>query len=188
MKIEYFARNLTIDDGIRRYVEEKLKKLAKFLADPEAAEAHVTVEKEKHHFIVEVQVHDRFGALVAKETADQVLDAVNLAVDKVETQAERARKKHKERRRRAQRESTNGNHWPVEVIARDSIAPGVDRQPPRIVETTRLQIKPMSIEEAALQLEDADRLFVVFRDMDTDRLSVLYKRRDENYGLIAPDL
>ena len=186
MNVEYFARNCTIDDGIKHYVEEKLKKLAKFLADPEAAEAHVTVEKEKHHFIVEVQVHDRFGALVAKETADQVLDAVNLAVDKVETQAERARKKHKERRRRAQRESTNGSHWPVEVIARDSVAPGSGRQP-RIIETTRLQIKPMSIEEAALQLEDADRLFVVFRDMDTDRVSVLYRRRDQNYGLIAPE-
>jgi putative sigma-54 modulation protein len=188
MKIEYFARNLTIDDGIRHYVEEKLKKLAKFLADPEAAVAHVTVEKEKHHFIVEVQVHDRFGALVAKETADQVLDAVNLAVDKVETQAERARKKHKERRRRAQRQETNGNHWPEEVIARESLTPGGGRQELRIVETTRLQIKPMSIDEAALQLEDDDRLFVVFRDMDTDRLSVLYKRRDENYGLIAPEL
>jgi putative sigma-54 modulation protein len=187
MKIEYLARHCTIDDGIRRYVEEKLKKLAKFLADPEAAEARVTLEKEKHHFVAEVQVTDRFGSLVAKETADQVLDAVNLAVDKVETQAERARKKHKERRRRAQRAETNGSHWPVEVIERESVAPGSGRQP-RIVETARLMIKPMSIEEAALELEDSAQEVIVFRDSDTDRLSVLYKRRDENYGLIAPEL
>ena len=187
MKIEYFARNYTVDDGIRRYVEEKLKKLGKFLADPEAAEAKVTLEKEKHHFVAEVQVNDRFGALVAKDTANQLLDAVNLAVDKVETQAERARKKHKDRRRRAQRQDTNGNHWPVEVIARESVAPGSGTQP-QVIETTQLQIKPMSIEEAALALEDRNLEFIVFRDMDTDRLSVLYKRRDENYGLIAPQL
>src|SRR4029078_1965774 len=105
------------------------------------AERHATGEKEKHHFIVEVQVHDRFGTLVAKETADQVLDAVNLAVDKVETQAERARKKHKERRRRAQRQESNGNHWPEEVIARESLTPGGGRPELRIVEKTRPQIQ-----------------------------------------------
>ena len=187
MKIEYFAHSYAVDDGIRRYVEEKLRKLAKFLADPEAAEAKVTLEREKHHFVAEVQVNDRFGALVAKETAGQMLDAVNLAVDKVETQAERARKKNKDRRRRAQRAETNGSHWPVEVIERESVAPGSGRQP-RVVETARLEIKPMSIEEAALELEGRAQEVIVFRDVDTDRLSVLYKRRDENYGLIAPEL
>lgn len=187
MKIEYFAHSYAVDDGIRRFVEEKLRKLAKFLADPEQAEAKVTLEREKHHFVAEVQVNDRFGALVAKESAGQMLDAVNLAVDKVETQAERARKKHKDRRRRAQRAETNGSHWPVEVIARESVAPGSGTQP-RVIETARLEIKPMSIEEAALELEGRNLEFIVFRDMDTDKLSVLYKRRDENYGLIAPQL
>ena len=188
MRIEYFARNYTVDEQVRRYAEEKLKKLAKFLADPEAAEARVTLETEKHHFVAEVQVNHRHGTLVAKETASQMLDALNLAVDKVETQAQRARKKHKESRRRAQRQETNGHHWPLEVIARDSIAPGADRGR-RVVEKTRLEIKPMSIEEAALELESTDQLFVVFRDMDSDaRVSVLYKRRDQNYGLIAPEL
>ena len=187
MKIEYFARNATIDDQVRRYAEEKLRKLAKFLDDPEEAEARLTLEHEKHHFVAEVQLSHRHVTLVAKETANQLLDAVNLAVDKVETQAERSRKKHKERRRRAQRHDTNGHHWPEEVIARDSVAGGAGGGP-RVVETVRLEIKPMSIEEAALELEDGDRAFVVFRDMDTERVSVLYKRRDENYGLIAPEL
>lgn len=186
MKIEYFARNATIDDQVRRYAEEKLRKLAKFLDDSEQAEARVTLEQEKYHFVAEVQVNHRHGTLVAKETANQLLDAVNLAVDKVETQAERSRKKHKERRRRAQRHETNGHHWPVEVIARDSVAPGVGGR--RIIEITRLEIKPMSIEEAAIELEETAKTFVVFRDMDTNRVSVLYKRHDENYGLIAPEL
>jgi putative sigma-54 modulation protein len=182
--IEHFARNYAIDEQVRRYAEEKLRKLSKFLEEP--VEARVTFEAEKHHFVAEVQVSHRFGSLVARETANQMLDAVNLAVDKVETQAERTRKKQKDRRRRAQRQGGNGHHWPLEVIARDSVSAGAAG--PRIIESTRLEIKPMSIEEAALELESGDHVFVVFRDMDTDRVSVLYKRRDENYGLIAPEV
>jgi putative sigma-54 modulation protein len=182
MKVEYLARNYAIDEQVRHYTEEKLKKLSKFLEEP--AEARVTFETEKHHFVAEVQVNHRFGTLVARESADQMLDAVNLAVDKVETQAERSRKKHKDRRRRAQRQESNGHHWPVDVIDRDSIGDGT----PRVIESSRLEIKPMSIEEAALMLESGEREFIVFRDMDTERVSVLYKRRDQNYGLIAPEM
>jgi putative sigma-54 modulation protein len=187
MKIEYFARNFTVDDQTRRYVAAKLRKLSKFLDDADQAEARVTLESEKHHFLAEVQVSHRHGTLVAKEAASQVLDAVNLAVDKVETQAERGRKKHKDRRRRAQRQGSDGSHWPLEVIDRDSLAPGSGTRP-RVVTTTRLEIKPMSIEEAALELDGAEHEFVVFRDMDTDRISVLYRRRDDNFGLISPEL
>jgi putative sigma-54 modulation protein len=184
MKIEYLARNTALDDQVRSYAEEKLKKLSKFLDEP--LESRVTVEAEKHHYSAEVQVLHRHGTHLARETADQLLDAINAAVDKVATQAERGRNKHKDRRRRAQRQGGNGSHWPLDVIARDSVAPG-STSPRRVIQSSLLQIKPMSIEEAALQLEGTDREFVVFRDMDTDRVSVLYKRRDQNYGLIAPE-
>ena len=56
-----------------------------------------------------------------------------------------------------------------------------------IVKTNMLPIRPMSIEEAALRLEDSKNEFIVFRDLDTDRISVIYKRRDNNLGLIAPE-
>ncbi len=58
----------------------------------------------------------------------------------------------------------------------------------RVIKSSLLQIKPMTIEEAALQLEGSKNDFVVFRDAVNDRVSVLYKRRDDNYGLIAPEL
>ena len=183
MKTEYFARNYALDDQVRRYASEKLKKLSKFLDDP--VEARVTLETERRQFVAELQVSHRHGTHVARETADQMLDAINAAVDKLETQAERGRKKHKDRRRRAQRQVTNGSHWPEEVIAHESLGGGSASR--RVIESGRIEIKPMSIEEAALALEgSSDREFVVFRDMDTDRVSVLYRRRDQNYGLIAP--
>jgi putative sigma-54 modulation protein len=57
-----------------------------------------------------------------------------------------------------------------------------------VIETSHLHIKPMTLDEAALELDVSEQGFVVFRDATSDRLSVLYKRKDQNYGLIAPEL
>ena len=62
-----------------------------------------------------------------------------------------------------------------------------DHNRPRIVQTNTLPIRPMSIEEAALRLDDSKNEFIVFRDIDSDKVSVIYKRRDNNLGLIAPE-
>ena len=58
----------------------------------------------------------------------------------------------------------------------------------QIVKTSRLPIKPMTIDEAALELDQSKNEFFVFRDSGTDRVSVIYRRKDSNYGLIAPEL
>lgn len=180
MKIEYVARNYSPDDQVRRYTEDKLKKLLKFLEEP--IEVYATLELEKHSAIADLQVSHRHGSLQARESAGQMLDAVNLAVDKLETQAGRARKKHRDKRLRARR-GGNG-HWPLDVIEKQSLGGGGVR---RVIKSSKLPIKPMTIEEAALLLEGSEHEFVVFRDSETERVSVLYKRRDQNYGLIAPE-
>ena len=187
MKIEYLGRNLTADEPLRRHTEDKLRKVLKFLDEP--VEAHVTLEMVKHRSVADVQVTHRWGTLQARESADQMLEAVNLAVEKIETQAERTRKKHVDRRRRQQRAESkgNGHGWPLDVIDRASLGSG-SAGPLRVIKSSRLPIKPMSIEEAALLLEGSKHEFVVFRDSETEKVSVLYKRRDENYGLIAPEL
>jgi putative sigma-54 modulation protein len=87
-----------------------------------------------------------------------------------------------DKRRRGER---NGHRWPLEVLDRASVGAGAA---PRVIESTHLHIKPMTIEEAALELEGAKAGFVVFRDATSDRVSVLYRREDEHYGLIAPEL
>jgi putative sigma-54 modulation protein len=181
MRIDYVARGYHPDDSVRRYAEDKLKKVLKFLDEP--VEVHASLETEKHHAIADFQVTHRHGTLQARESADQMLDAINLVVDKLETQAERSRKKHMDKRRRAQRAESNGFTWPLDVIERGSISGGVAR----VIKSSRLPIKPMSIEEAALMLDDSEHDFVVFRDSESEKVSVLYKRRDTNYGLIAPE-
>jgi putative sigma-54 modulation protein len=182
MNIEYIARNnVQLDDRIRQYVEEKLQKVAKFLEEP--VEVRVTLDIEKHRHIAEIHIAHRLGVLQATEETDGLLvDAINLAVDKAARQARRARKKLVDRRHRTDR---NGHRWPLEVLDRASVGAGAA---PRVIESTHLSIKPMTLDEAALQLEGVKEGFVVFRDATTQRVSVLYRREDNHYGLIAPEL
>ena len=180
MNIDFLARNLELDDTIRDYTSDKLEKVFKFLEDP--VDVRVTLEREKHRSIAEVRISHRFGDIQATEETDEILDSINLAVDKAEKQARRSRKKFIDKRRKADRD--NGHHWPIEVLEASSVTRG---QTPRIIKSSRLSIKPMSLDEAALQLESSRNDFVVFRDAVSDQVNVLYKRRDKNYGLISAE-
>jgi putative sigma-54 modulation protein len=177
MKIDYTSRNVHLDDRLKDFVEGKLNKLVKFIEEP--VEVRLLLEVEKRRHIAELHCSHRLGALHTKESADSsVFDAISLAIEKAEHQAQRAAEKRIDQRRR------NGHRWPVEVLDRESVGSG---GPPRIVESTHLPIKPMTIEEAAIELDESAEGFVVFRDAASDRLNVLYRRKDNNYGLIAPD-
>ena len=183
MNIEYVGRNYAVDDSVRGYIEGKLGKVTKFVQEP--VEIRVTLETEKHRQIADLHIAHKNGVFQATEETGDMYDALNMALDKIEKQARRSKKKAIDRRRRADRTSTNGQRWPVEVFSRESLSAGAER---KIIKTTHLPIKPMSIEEAALHLEGAKNEFIVFRDSTTDRIAVLYKRKDDNYGLIAPEL
>jgi putative sigma-54 modulation protein len=184
MQIEYTCRNVHLDDRLREFIEQKLQKVMKFVEEP--IEVKVLLDIEKHRHIAELHISHRLGIAKATEENDgSLLDAVNLAVDRAEKQARRSRKKLVDKRRRADR--TNGHRWPrwpMEVLDSASVGGGAT---PRIIETTHVDIKPMTIAEAAIELETAEHGFVVFRDADTDRLNVLFRRKDQNYGLIAPE-
>jgi putative sigma-54 modulation protein len=184
MHVDYTCRNLQLTDPLRDHVEQRLQKVVKFLEEP--IEVKVVLDVEKHRHIAELHVTHRLGFLeAAEENEGSLQEAVNLAVDRAEKQARRSSKKRVDKLRRADRaEHGNGHRWPMEVLDRASVGGGAV---PRIVATTHLPIKPMTIEEAALQLETAEHGFVVFRDAQSDRLSVLFKRKDDNYGLITPE-
>lgn len=181
MNVEFVARSYPLDDQIREYAQDKLGKLAKFLEAP--VEVRVTLEQEKHRQIADLHIAHRFGVLQAREETDDMFDAVLQAVDKLEKQARRSKRKFQAKRRKADR-PWNGQEWPLEIVEKGSLKAGSE---PRVIRSTQLQIKPMTIEEAALQLDTSKNDFLVFRDASTDRVSVLYKRKDENYGLIAPE-
>ncbi len=184
MKTEIIGRNTPIDDRLRGLVEKKLAKLEKFLDGP--VEARVTLITEKHSHVAELHVTHRDGALQGTEQTDGTFqEAVQRAVQKVEEAARRTHQKQVDKRRRPADRNGRGQRWPVEILGADSVGEG---RAPRVIETSQIDIKPMTLDEAALELDGSEQGFVVFRDSTSDRLSVLYKRKDQNYGLIAPEL
>lgn len=180
MKIEYVARHFELEEKIRSYTEDKLSKVSKFVEGP--VNVRVTLVQEKHRHTAEIKLSHRHGIIQSTVETDEMTSAVNLAVDKLEKQARRARKKFMDKRRRLNRRIEEP-HWPVEVLEGASLTSGDGR---RVIKKTTLPIKPMTVEEAVLQLEDSSNDFVVFTDSTSDQVSVLYKRRDSNYGLISP--
>ncbi len=181
MKIEFTGRHYHVGDRARQFIEGKLEKLIKFLDEP--VEVHVIMEIEKRRQIVEFHVSHRHGVLQATEEAEHMREAINAGVEKIEKQARRSRKKFMDQRRRAQRHD-DGHHWPLDVLEAASVSGG---DQPRVIKTSRLSIKPMTIDEAALELDHSKNEFFVFRDSGTDRVSVIYRRKDANFGLIAPE-
>ena len=179
MNIEYNGRNYTIDDRVRDQVSEKLKKLEKLLDDP--IDVRVTLSAEKRKYVADLHIHHRHGTIQAEESSDEnMFEAIGAAASKAERQADREKTRRVARRRR---EST-ANHWPVDVLDGESL---VNDGGPRVIKSSRLEIKPMTIEEAVQKLGAGRSEFVVFLDAANERVSVLYKRKDQNFGLIAPE-
>ena len=182
MKIEFTGRHLHVGERVREHAERKLAKIKKFLDEP--VDVHVIIDSEKRLHSAEFHVTHRHGVLQATEKAEHLREAINAGVEKIEKQARRSHKKFVARRRRAKRPEEDP-HWPLEVLDATSFNGGESQ--PRVVKTGQLPIKPMTIDEAALQLDQSKNEFFVFRDSGTDRVSVIYRRKDENFGLIAPD-
>ena len=181
MLIEYVARDFKLEEPIRELSEEKLKRLERFLQEP--ITAHLVLEVEKHRQRAEVHVSHRHGDLRAAEETDTMRDSIQLVADKLEKQARRAAKKFQTTRRRADRH-VQPEFWSEEVVESSSVGRS---SAPRIVESTRLHVKPMTIDEAALELDRSDTEFVVFREEQKGRVTVLYRRGDGDYGLITPE-
>ncbi|HEV7397861.1 MAG TPA: ribosome-associated translation inhibitor RaiA [Pyrinomonadaceae bacterium] len=176
MKFEYTGRHVEVSPAIRSHVEDHFKKLDHIFNN--SATTHVVIEVEKNRHIGEVIVHWREHTLTAKDTNVDMYMALTRAMTKVENQAVKLKKKIIDRKQGAKRTA--------------AIAPEPDGsveatpRPARIIAARRYTVKPMTAEEAAMRLSGESDQFLVFRDADTERLGVLYKRSDGNYGLIEP--
>jgi len=186
MQIEFSVRHSALDEAARSWIEERIGRATRFLREP--VEVRVAVDGtagDKHLVSAEAHVAHRHGDLHARAEHVDLREALAEVASAIEKQARRSRKRAVDRRRRASREAAASRQWPVEILERESLrAGGV----PRIVRSSSFSIEPMTLDQAALRLEASRNEFVVFLDSDRDRVSVLYKRRDDDYGLIAPDV
>jgi putative sigma-54 modulation protein len=179
MRIDYVARKVVLTDTVRDLAEKKLAKIKKYFN--EIIDIRLEVEQERHLYVADIFVKGKDFDIKSTSQSKELTSAIQEAVDKLEMQARRAKTRLKDKKRRGGEQAKS---WPVDIIEPESVASGS----PRIVESNDLQIKPMTIEEAALQLEESSDDFIVFRNAITDNVNVLYRRADNNLGLIRPEL
>jgi putative sigma-54 modulation protein len=179
MKFEYTGRHVEVTDAIRRHVEEHFGKLEQIF-DDSTASAHIIIEVEKNRHVGEVLLHWREHTLTARDVNADMYQALSRAISKIEKQAVKLKKKIIDRKQSAQ---------PLSSLAPDNGSVETDDNAPatgRIISARRYAVKPMTPEEAVIRLGEDSNQFILFRDADTDRLCVLYKRKDGNFGLIQP--
>jgi putative sigma-54 modulation protein len=180
VRLQVKGKNVDVTDSLKDYALQKLGKLDKHLNDAARLELELQVEKNpsiSQNQVAEATIWTKGPVLRARESSTDMKASIDLLVEKLERQARRYREK---RRRSAAR----GNHeHAVEAIP---VVP--DEETPVIVKTKQFAVKPMTPEEAVLQLELVGHDFFVFQNADTNDVNVVYRRRDGNYGLIEPQV
>lgn len=188
MATEISGRNYEIPPDVRALVEKKLAKIEEKLFD-DVIDVRVVLQVEKYRNICEILlVGKEQDVKTIQESDESMQDAVNSALDHLKRQAQKGRKKIRDHHRKdGNGRKENVDEWAVQVLEPGNLRETGEENRPRIVKTNNIPIKPMSIEEAALRLDDSKNEFIVFRDIDTDKVSVIYKRKDANLGLISPE-
>ncbi len=181
MQVEYIARKVELTDQVRQLTEKKLAKLMKYFND--VLDIRVELAQQRHLIEASIFIKGKDFDIMSTGQAKESMSAVQEAVDKLEIQARRAKTRLKGRKRHPD-ESLSVPDWNLDVLESDSLAGGE----PRIVKTSSITIKPMSIDEAVLQLEESHNEFIVFLNAGNSKVNVLYRRRDNNLGLITPEL
>lgn len=181
MKVDYIARKVTLDDSFRQLSEKKLSKITKYFND--ILDMRVEVSQERHLHVVDLFVKGKDFDIKSTAQHKELNAAIQDAVEKLEIQARRAKARltdHKGRGGDAKAVQSRD----VEVPESES----ADDDRPRIVEHSSIPIKPMSVEDAILQLDKGSDQFLVFFDASSERINVLYRRSDKHLGLITPEL
>ncbi|PYP83425.1 MAG: ribosome-associated translation inhibitor RaiA [Blastocatellia bacterium AA13] len=177
MEFEFTGRHITITPTIERLARKELGKLDRIL-DSAPMRAHVILFSEKHRQCAEIVVHWRDSVFTGLAENNDIKHSIAIAAGKVEKQILRLKEKFssKRRRRTATRDAAPVPGGSIEA------APNA----PRIIQARRYRVKPMTVEEAASIVADSDDQFIVFRDAETSKVGVLYKRTDGNFGFIEP--
>jgi putative sigma-54 modulation protein len=178
LHIEYTGRHTEVTPALKELAEKKLAKLAKVLHN--ITNVHVILAVDKHRHIAEVTIHSSHLDLAAVEESGDLQTSLSTVMEKVARQAQKHVGKLRERKRRGPSRAVAAV-WSGVVGSRDGDGGA------RVVRSRRFVAKPMTMDEAVLEVNSTEEGFLVFRDASTEKLNVLYKRKDGNLGLIEPE-
>lgn len=175
MQTSVTFKNLDSSENLRAYVSDKLDRFDKYLYNP--AEANVVLSVEKFRHIAEINIKGDRLNINGKEETEDMYSAIDMVLDKLETQI----KKHKEKTR----ERRTGSKYRDRADASAETEASEDEME-RQVKIINIDYKPMDIDEAVMQMELVDDNFLVFTNSRTNSINVLYRRKDGHFGLIQP--
>ena len=174
MKTNVYLRKVELSTEKKEMITKKIDKLSKFFDEDISADIVVSTQKDK--IIVEVTIRTPEMIYRAEERNDDLYNAV----DEISESIMRQIRKNKTRLQKKLREGVNKEY---DFTSYDD----VDDAEIKIVKTKTHQVKPMSAEEAVLQMNMLNHSFYVFRNAQTNTMDIVYRRKDGNYGLIETD-
>ncbi len=178
MKIIFKGKHIEVTDAMRNYIEKRLNKIERHF--DHILEVIVTLSVEKNRQIVEATLQASRALIRAEEKTDDMYTSIDKVADKLERQIQKYKEKYFQKPHPgSERKGVINEGVNVEDSESDKIA--------KIVRTKRFAIKPMSVEEAAMQMNLLGHNFFVFANDNTNKVNVLYKRKDGNFGLIEPE-
>ena len=185
MRLDIKGRNAAVTPTLRQLMTSRLEHLERRLPDA-VVSARVVFSKEKYRHHTEVVVHTRGDHILRGDgEANNWPMSVRQASEKIEQQADKLKGKWNGRRRK-----TSVARVAAAAITAPAAAPSdLPLNGRRIIRNRRYTVKPMSMDDAILQLEGGPETFLVFRnaDIDSEAITILYRRKDGNFGLIEPE-
>lgn len=178
MQTSVTFKNLDPSENLRSYVSSKLDRLDKLLDNP--AEAHVVLSVEKIRHIAEIRLTGDRLNINCREKTNDMYSSIDMALDKLEKQIKRQKEKIKSHRPGSRTEARTA------PFAEAVVSPAVDEDASPQIRIQNIDYKPMDIEEASMQMELISDNFLVFTNARTNKVNVLYRRKDGDLGLIQP--
>ncbi len=178
MKIIFKGKHIEVTDAMRNYIEKRLSKIERHF--DHILEVIVTLSVEKNRQIVEATLQASRALIRAEEETDDMYASIDKVADKLERQIQKHKEKYFQKPHPCTEKKGLANK---EVNAEDSESDKIAK----IVKIKRFAIKPMSVEEAAMQMDLLGHSFFVFANDNTNKVNVIYKRKDGNFGLIEPE-
>ena len=189
MRLELTGRHVTITPAVRKAVERLLTRLSRVLNDSMHS-AQVVITKEQSRYRVEMTLHARGDHFLhAAVTGRDLPTALTAAAENIEHQAQKLKSKWTESKRQGLSPAKAAAVAPRPARTRGVFGNGADPEPRavRIIRARRYDVKPMSVDETALEVSDGRDAFIVFRNDRTDTINVLFRRTDGHLGLIEPE-
>ena len=176
MEIIIHGDKLKVTDSMKEYIEEKLEKLNKYIENSENVRASVIVKVKNHEQRVEITIPLKAFILRSEESKEDFYAAVDKTIDKLERQI------RKNKTRIMSKQIKTSKDFSMSAFTDED-----QSDDKKILKRKKVEVKPMNEEEAILQMELLGHQFYMYKDSETDKVAVVYKRTDENYGIIESE-